>query len=518
MIKIKRALISVSDKTGLVDFAKGLQSAGVEIISTGGTALLLKEAGIPAVEVSQYTGFPEILDGRVKTLHPMIHGGLLALRDKPDHLEQIKKLNIGLIDMVVVNLYPFERTIQKKSVSLEEALENIDIGGPSMLRSAAKNFKSVAVVCNPARYKEILSEIERNSGILSDAVLMSLATEVFGHTSRYDSVIFDYLKNRNQDTGFSKMPQEVSYNFAKVQDLRYGENPHQAAAFYRDKKKASGLATLKQLHGKELSFNNLLDLDAAMEIIKDFSEPTATVIKHNNPAGVASAGKLADAYLQAWKCDPLSAFGGIIGLNQKVDKATAERIFKSGFMECVIAPGYDQAALDILKQKKNLRVIQVDLKEYEQETRTLKQVNGGLLLQEKDRKSVVAADLKFVSKKKPAKAQIEAMLFGWKIIKHVKSNSMILVKGTRTVGIGCGQTSRVESTMTAIKKAGKQAKGSILVSEAFIPKTDNVQVAAKGGIKAIIQTGGSIEDESVIKAADKAGMVMAFTGVRHFKH
>lgn len=518
MIKVKRALISVSDKAGIVEFAKGLQALGVEIISTGGTAMLLKDSGISALEVSQYTGFPEILDGRVKTLHPAIHGGLLALRDNPDHMEQLKKHNIGLIDMVVVNLYPFERVTQRKSVSLEEALENIDIGGPSMLRSAAKNFKSVAVVCNPGRYKEILIELEGNKGLLSDPVLMSLAMDVFNHTSRYDGVIFDYLKTRTQDTGFSKMPADMNFTFTKLQDLRYGENPHQAAAFYRDKKKAFGLGKLQQLHGKELSFNNLLDLDVAMEVVKDFDQPAAVVVKHNNPTGVAQSAKLADAYVQAWKGDPLSAFGGIIGLNKEVDAATAEKISKSGFMECVIAPGYHPSALKILTQKKNLRIIQVDPQEFQQGGITFKQVTGGVLLQEKDIKLITTADLKVVTKKKPTKSQIESLLFGWKVIKHVKSNSMVLVKGTKTVGIGCGQTSRVESTITAIKKAGAQAKGSCLVSEAFIPKIDNVQVAAKAGISVIIQTGGSVEDENVIRAADRAGMAMVFTGMRHFKH
>jgi phosphoribosylaminoimidazolecarboxamide formyltransferase/IMP cyclohydrolase len=518
MIKVKRALISVSDKAGLLDFARGLHQMGIEIISTGGTAKLLQAAEIPVVEIDQVTGFPEILDGRLKTLHPAVHGALLALRDNPSHMEQLKKYNIGLIDMVVVNLYPFERAIQKKNISLAEALENIDIGGPTMLRSAAKNFKSVAVVSNPKRYSDILKELDTNSGLLSDAFLMNLAIEVFQYTSHYDSVIYEFLNNRLKGGEFPSFPKEIILRFSKQQDLRYGENPHQRAAFYSSSEEVQGLPKIKQLNGKELSFNNILDLNAAVELVHEFTEPAAVVIKHNNPTGVAEDKTLAAAYKQAWACDPLSAFGGIIAFNKKVDLKTAQLVSKSGFMECVIAPGYEEPALKLLSEKKNLRVVEFDVADFASDRWDFKQVNGGTLIQDKDTKQLDPAELKVVTKIKPTKAQMASLLFAWKVVKHVRSNAMVLVKGTKIVGVGCGQTSRVESTMTAIKKAGKNAKGSFLASEAFIPKTDNVMIAAKAGIKAIIQTGGSIADEDVIKAADKAKIAMVLTGVRHFKH
>jgi len=518
MVKVQTVLISVYDKSGLVEFAQGLHALGIKILSTGGTAKLLRQAGIPVEDVSARTGFPEILDGRVKTLHPVIHGGLLALRHKNSHLEEIKKQKIAPIDMVVVNLYPFSKVIQKKNVTLGEALENIDIGGPSMLRSAAKNFKSVAVVSNPARYKDILSELDNNKGILSDAVLFKLAVETFQKTSQYDDVIFNYLNSRIKDGSFSGWPQELCLHFVKVQELRYGENPHQAAALYRERQRKEGLPDIRQLHGKELSFNNFMDLNAALGVVKDFDRPAAVIIKHNNPTGVAESTTLKDAYRRVWQSDPVSAFGGIIGCNRKVDKATADLIIKSGFRECVIAPGYDRQAFKMLSQKKNLRIIEMNMKDLASSTIDLRQVQGGLLVQDRDAKVVDPKEIRIVTKKKPTARQVQSLLFGWNVIKHIRSNAVILVKDTHTVGIGCGQTSRIESTMLAIKKAGKQAKNSFLVSDAFIPKTDNVTVAAKAGIKAIIQTGGSIADPDVIKAADKAGMAMVMTGVRHFKH
>src|ERR1700733_15210421 len=341
MIKVKRALISVSDKTGLVEFAKGLHNLGVEIISTGGTAVLLRSANITVQEVSEYTGFPEMLDGRVKTLHPKIHGGLLSLRDNPEHMKQIAAHGIGLIDMVVVNLYPFEKTILKKNITLEDAIENIDIGGPSMLRSAAKNYKSVAVICNAERYSEVLNELKNNSGILSDKVLTNLAVEVFERTSRYDAAIYEFLNNRfKTDNSFSSFPKEFTFSFSKLQDLRYGENPHQAAAFYKDSAQPHGLAGLQQLQGKELSFNNILDLNAAVDIIREFDAPAAVIIKHNNPCGIAQDNNLDKAYLKAYQCDSLSAFGGIIGFNRTVDNKTAAAVIKGGFVECIIAPGF----------------------------------------------------------------------------------------------------------------------------------------------------------------------------------
>lgn len=524
MIKVKRALISVSDKSGLLDFARGLHKLGIEIISTGGTARSLKSAGLPVKEVTDYAKIPEILDGRVKTLHPAIHGGILALRDNPKHMEQLKKHKIGLIDMVVVNLYPFQRVTKKKDVTLEDALENIDIGGPSMLRSAAKNFKSVAVICNPRRYKEILKELDVNSGLLSDSVLMSLAIEVFEHTTHYDGVIFDFLKSRRRSDDLyglsSVLPGELTLRFKKAQDLRYGENPHQRGAFYNSLPELKGLVKLKQLHGKELSFNNLLDLNAAFELVKDFDEPAAVIIKHNNPTGVAEDASLAKAYTEALKCDPVSAFGGIISFNQKVNPETAKLICKSGFMECIIAPAYDRAAVKLLSQKKNLRIIQLSLSDFNapRQRFCFKQVSGGLLLQEKDDKGLDGNDLKVVTKQRPTPFQRESLLFGWKIVKHIRSNAIVLVKGKKTVGIGCGQTSRVESVRLAINKAGKDAKNALLISDAFIPKTDNITIAVKAGIKVIMQTGGSIADTDVIKAADQAKIAMVMTGIRHFKH
>ncbi len=519
MIKVKRALISVSDKTGLVEFAKGLSKLGVEIISTGGTAVLLRSSHIKVQEVSEYTGFPEMLDGRVKTLHPKIHGGLLAVRDNSEHMKQIAAHGIGLIDMVVVNLYPFEKTIQKKNISLEEAIENIDIGGPSMLRSAAKNYKSVAVICNAARYSEVLNELNNNSGILSDKVLANLAIEVFERTSRYDAAIYEFLNSRfKADNSFSSFPKEFSVSFNKLQDLRYGENPHQTAAFYKDSTGQHGLAGLQQLQGKELSFNNILDLNAAVDIVREFEAPAAVIIKHNNPCGVAEDKTLDKAYLKAYKCDSLSAFGGIIGFNRSVDAKTAAAVIKSGFMECIIAPGFSEEAKNFFSAKKNLRLLVLDVHAVNPERYDFKKVSGGLLLQDRDNRVLKPEEMKIVSRLKPTKAQMDAMIFGWKLIKHVKSNAIVLVKGTQTIGIGGGQTSRVDSAIHAIRRAGSLARGSVLISDAFLPMPDTVTIAAKAGVKAIIQTGGSIMDPDVIKEADKKKIAMVTTGIRHFKH
>lgn len=518
MLKVKRALISVSDKTGLVDFAKGLAAFGIEIISTGGTAKALQEAGLKVKEVSDYTGFPEMLDGRIKTLHPKIHGGLLAVRDNPQHMKELAAQRIGLIDMVVINLYPFQKVIEKKNVRFEEAIENIDIGGPAMLRSAAKNFKHVAVICNPEKYKTILTELNNNSGILPDRFLFALAAEVFEHTARYDNIIYNFLNNRLQGGDFSSLPKNLSLHFSKLQDLRYGENPHQIAAFYREIGNPSGLAAMKQLNGKELSYNNILDLNSALDCIKDFDQPTAVVVKHNNPTGLAQDPDLTKAYRLAHECNTLAAFGGIIGLNRNVDVKTAGAIMKSGFMECIIAPGYDVSALKLLKEKKNLRVIQFNFKDIKKGDFDFKKVHGGLLFQHEDALMVKLSDLKVVTKKKPSKLELESLLFAWKVVKSVRSNAVVLVKGRHTVGIGCGQTSRVGSVKTAVEQAGKNAKGAVLASEAFLPKIDNIELAAKAGVKAVIQTGGSIADPEVIKEADKRKLIMVFTGVRHFRH
>ncbi len=518
MIKIRRALISVSDKTGILELAKELHKFGVEILSTGGTAKLLRENNIPAKEVSEHTGFPEMLDGRVKTLHPRIHGGLLALRENPEHMNTLKEHGIGLIDMVVVNLYPFEKTAQKPGVKIDEIIENIDIGGPSMLRSAAKNHQSVAVVCNPGRYLQVIEELRKNNGSLPKGLLRDLAIEVFGRTSQYDSAIHKYLVNYFDSAAIpAYLPEEFSLSFEKIQELRYGENPHQQAAFYREKGKKKGLINLKQLQGKELSFNNILDLNSAFELCKEFVRPAAVVVKHNNPCGAAEDDSLEKAYLEAWKCDKLSAFGGIVALNRKMDLKTAKIVAKSGFLECIIAPGFDKEAAALFKEKKNLRLVEIDdLSPIDEPD--LKRVTGGLLLQSKDLATLDMDNLKVVTKKKPTKKEMESLVFAWKVAKHVKSNAIILARGTKTVGIGAGQMSRVDSVFISTKKAGKLTPGSVLASDAFFPKEDAIQLAAKYKIKAIIQPGGSIADDKIIKMADKYKIAMVTTGMRHFRH
>jgi phosphoribosylaminoimidazolecarboxamide formyltransferase/IMP cyclohydrolase len=521
MVKVKRALISVSDKTGIVDFAKALKGTGVEILSTGGTAKLLRENNIEVKEVSAYTGFPEMLDGRVKTLHPKIHAGLLALRDNAQHLETLKKHAIGLIDMVVVNLYPFERTTQKPNVGIEEIIENIDIGGPSMLRSAAKNFKDVAVVCNPTRYPQIIEELKKNKGALSKALRRDLAIEVFGATSYYDSVIHEFLKGyfgKSTESNAPGFPESLVLSFKKIQDLRYGENPHQRAAFYRDLKEGSGLSSIKQLWGKELSFNNILDLEAAVNIAKEFEKPAVVFIKHNNPCGVAENKDLLKAYKEAWDCDKLSAFGSIVSVNREIDLPLAKLIVKSGFLECVICPRFSPEALNLLKGKKNLRLLELAHLSEKTPGLDFKKVDGGLLLQDKDSKTLDKEALKVVSKKKPTKSELDALIFAWKVAKHVKSNAIILVRGTKTVGIGAGQMSRVDSVFISTRKAGKLTQGSVLASDAFFPKADAILLAAKHKIRAIIQPGGSIADEEIIKMANKYKIAMVTTGIRHFRH
>jgi phosphoribosylaminoimidazolecarboxamide formyltransferase/IMP cyclohydrolase len=520
MVKIKRALISVSDKSGILDLAKELNKLGVEILSTGGTAKLLRENNIPVKEVSEYTGFPEMLDGRVKTLHPKIHAGLLALRKNPEHMSTLKEHNMGLIDMVVVNLYPFEKTTQKPGVSIEEVIENIDIGGPSMLRSAAKNHASVAVVCNPASYTKVIAELKKNNGAISEDLLRQLGIEVFKHTSSYDHAIHAYLsayfnKGKKEDVGFQ---QDLNLFFEKIQDLRYGENPHQKAAFYKDKPEDKGLSLLKQLWGKELSFNNILDLNAAVNMVKEFDSPAVVFIKHNNPCGVAQDKDILKAYKEAWGCDKLSAFGGIVAVNRKIDLALAKLIAKSGFLECIICPEFSQEALGLLKDKKNLRLLELPKMLEKINQVDFKRVGGGLLVQDEDSLTLDKNNLKVVTKIKPNKSEMESLIFAWKVAKHVKSNAIILVKGTKTVGIGAGQMSRVDSVFISTKKAGKLAKGAVLASDAFFPKEDAIELAAKYKIKAIIQPGGSIADEAIIKMADKYKIPMVTTGLRHFRH
>ncbi len=524
MLKIKRALISVSDKTGLDELVKTLAKFGVEIISTGGTARRVRELGVSVREVSDYTGFPEMLDGRVKTLHPVIHGGLLALRDSKEHMETAKTHGIAMIDMVVVNLYPFEKTVSKPGVKPEEVIENIDIGGPSMLRSAAKNYRSVCVVCDPADYASVISEMVRHNGSVSDELLAGLGSKVFERTSSYDAAIFKYL-NGSRSGGLGQedeFPDRLNLAFTKLQDLRYGENPHQRAAFYKEAAgPASGVASAVQLHGKELSFNNIMDLDAALAIVKEFDEPAAAIIKHTNPCGAAVAGTLKQAYLDALDCDRMSAFGSIVGFNREVDAELARTILEEAdFVECIIAPSYEAAALDALKSKKNLRLI--ELKDLGGKTsvaeKYMKKVAGGLLVQDADRAGIKESGLKVVTAKRPADGDMRSLLFAWVIAKHVKSNAIVLCRGTKTVGIGAGQMSRVDSVRIACVKAGARAGGAALASDAFFPKEDGIEAAAGAGVKSIIQPGGSVKDADVIKVADKLDLSMVFTGVRHFKH
>ena len=519
MAKVKRALISVSDKEGIVEFARRLGDLGIEILSTGGTAMALKEAGLSVMDVSEYTGFPEMLNGRVKTLHPKIHGALLAKRDNPQHIDEAKRHNIEFIDLVVVNLYPFEEVTGKEGVGLDEAIENIDIGGPSMLRSAAKNFKDVAVITTPKRYADILKELKDNGCELSPETRRSLALEVFKLTSHYDNAIYRYLETNLKESP-SLFPEYLSLEYKKFQDLRYGENPHQSAAFYREYQSDMGIGALRQLHGKELSFNNIMDLDAAFSIVAQFKKPASSVIKHTNPCGAAVSSTLAQAYRDALDCDRLSAFGSIVGFNKKVDKEAADAVLSGGFVECIIAPGYKKDALVALKGKKNLRIVEIPALEEVSSHQgwNLRKVAGGLLVQTQDIQDPSSSELKMVTKKKPARQEKDSLIFAWKVAKEVKSNAIVLAQGTKTVGIGAGQMSRVDSVFIACKKAGAKAYRAVLASDAFFPKTDAVELAAKAGITSIIQPGGSIKDDEVIKKADETGLSMVFTGMRHFKH
>ncbi len=527
MVKVRRALLSVTDKSGLADFAKGLVALGVELISTGGTAKVLREAGLAVKDISEHTGFPEMLDGRVKTLHPLIHGGLLHLRDNPEHLATIAKHAIAPIDMVVVNLYPFQKTIAKPGVTLEEAVENIDIGGPSMIRSGAKNFHSVAVIVNPDHYLPILQEMQNSGGQVADETLKKLVVEAFGHTAEFDRAVHAYLQHALG--GEAEFPQTLNLSFEKAQDLRYGENPHQKAAFYTHLGEGGAqLGNAHQIHGKELSYNNIADLDAALNVVKEFDEPAVSIVKHANPCGAArvdAKGEIALAYKLAFEADPISAFGGIVAANRPVDEAFAKEI-GSTFLECVVAPSFTPQALDILTQKKNLRLLEADFSAASPvslpgmgfETYAMKKVAGGLLVQTRDRKRVTRADCKVVTKREPTDAEWIDLLFGWRVIVHVKSNAILLTKNGCTVGVGPGQTNRVGSVKIACESAGARAQGSALASDAFFPFRDGVDAAAKAGVRAIIQPGGSVKDDDAIAAADEQGIAMVFTGVRHFNH
>lgn len=512
---IKRALISVSDKTGIVDFAKKLSDKGVEIISTGGTAKTLTENGIKVMAVSEITGFPECLDGRVKTLHPAIHGGLLAMRDSEDHMDQLKALNITPIDLVVINLYPFKETIAKDGVALEEAIENIDIGGPTMLRSAAKNYKDVVVLTNPKDYDVVLKEMDETGDVSYDTKY-KLALGVFEHTSHYDGLISGYLRKRIDGA----LPQNLTLTYEKVQDLRYGENPHQGAVFYKEVGKNDGsLVNAVQLHGKELSFNNINDANGALELLKEYDIPTVVGVKHTNPCGVGSGYDIYDAYLKAYACDPISIYGGIIAANRSIDERTAEEINKI-FVEIVIAPDFDEEALKILTSKKNIRLLKLENidKKQSKGSMDMKKVNGGLLIQDVDSELFNEEDLKVVTDRIPTKKEMEDLIFSLKVVKHIKSNGIVLSKDLQTIGIGPGQVNRIWAVENAIKQSNVETRGSVMASDAFFPFEDCVEAAAKAGIAAIIQPGGSINDQRSIDMANQYGIAMVLTGMRHFKH
>lgn len=518
---VKRALISVSDKTGIVEFAQKLNDLGVSIISTGGTFKVLKEAGIPVINISDVTGFPECLDGRVKTLHPNIHAGLLAMRSNPEHMKQVEELNVELIDMVVVNLYPFKQTIMKPDVTLADAIENIDIGGPTMLRAAAKNYQDVSVVIDPTDYEQVLSEI-KEIGAVSVKTNFYLAAKVFNHTAYYDTMIANYLRDK---AGLPKYPDKISMTFEKVQDMRYGENPHQSAAFYKEVGNSDGmLSGIEQLHGKELSFNNINDLHGALELLKEFDEePTVVACKHSNPCGVASGKDIHEAYVRAYNTDPVSIFGGILCANRKIDKATAEEISKI-FLEIVLAPDFDDDALEVLEQKKNIRLLKLkDVMKKQPETAyDVKKVSGGILIQDIDSK-LLGDELKVVTDRKPTEKEMEDLLFTWKVVKFTKSNGIAIGKDKQSVGIGPGQVNRIWATEQAIDHGTKQlgadvVKGAVLASDAFFPFDDCVEAAHKAGITAIIQPGGSKRDQDSIDACNKYGIAMVFTGMRHFRH
>jgi len=516
-----RAIISVSDKSGIVEFARELVGLGVEIISTGGTYRTLKEAQIPATEVSEITGFPECLDGRVKTLHPAIHAGLLAMRRNPSHMKQLADLKIEPIDLVVVNLYPFKKTILKDGVTREEAVENIDIGGPTMLRAAAKNYQDVAVVVDPKDYDKVLTELKENGEVSLDTKFY-LMHKVFMHTAAYDAMIADYLKKERKDDSF---PETLTLTFEKVQDMRYGENPHQKAAFYREVGKKKGSITdAVQLNGKELSFNNINDTNGALELLKEFDEPTVVACKHGNPCGVGSGENIYEAWKKAFSADKVSIFGGIVVLNRQLTLEIAQEM-KEIFLEVVVAPSYEEKALELLKTKKNLRLLQLEDIGTPQDPAAydLKKVNGGLIVQTIDSKLLPEGELKVVTDRAPSEKEMEDLLFAWRVVKYVKSNGIALAKNKQTIGIGPGQVNRIWAAKQSIEHAAELidadiTKGAVLASDAFFPFDDCVEAAHKAGITAIIQPGGSIRDEDSIKKCNEYSIAMVFTGMRHFRH
>jgi len=528
MATIKRALISVSDKTGIIDFAKKLSSLGIEILSTGGTAKLFRDNQIAVIEVSDYTGFTEMLDGRVKTLHPKVHGGILGRRDLPEHVAAMQAAGIPNIDMVVVNLYPFEATVANPDCTLEDAIENIDIGGPAMVRSAAKNWKDVAVLTDASQYADVLNELQSTGGGVSQATQFALAVAAFNRISNYDGAISDYLSSFNADGSRSDFPAQSNARFVKLQDLRYGENPHQQAAFYRDLYPAPGsLVTAQQLQGKELSYNNIADADAAWETVKSFSSTACVIVKHANPCGVALGADALEAYSKAFKTDPSSAFGGIIAFNTTVDKVAAEAISKQ-FVEVLIAPSYTAEALAIFTAKANVRVLQIALPKggttpFEQgrNAQDIKRVGSGILIQTADNHEISPTELKVVTQKHPTPQQMADLLFAWRVAKYVKSNAIVFCGDGMTLGVGAGQMSRVDSTKIAAIKAqnaGLSLKNSVVASDAFFPFRDGIDVLAEAGASCVIHPGGSIRDDEVIAAADAHGLVMVVAGIRHFRH
>ncbi len=513
---MKRALISVSDKAGLLELATELHQLGIELVSTGGTANALVRAGIPVVNVSEITGFPECLDGRVKTLHPKIHGGILAIRGNQDHMKTISQLEITPIDLVIINLYPFKQTIQKPGVSVEECIENIDIGGPSMLRAAAKNHHDVTVLVDPADYAQVLAEIKAE-GQTKLSTRFALARKVFEHTAAYDALIAQYFLGQSED---AELPELLTLTYERVSGLRYGENPHQQAAFYRDAlPKAGSLTEAEQLGGKELSYNNIADTDAAIALLKEFTEPTVVAVKHANPCGVGSADQLLDAWTKAFEADQVSIYGGIVALNRPVTEEVALAM-KDVFLEVIIAPDYDQDALEVLTKKKNLRLLRLPAvaSPIHAGEQMVKQVYGGILIQDQDTQVLADDGWKVVTEAVPSDADQADLVFAMKVVKHVKSNAIVLVKNLQTVGIGPGQPNRITSAGIAIKNAGAKAQGAILGSDAFFPFADTVDAAAEAGIAAIIQPGGSMRDQESIDACNKAKIPMVFTGMRHFRH
>ena len=511
-MEIKRALLSVSDKTGIVEFAQGLHELGVELISTGGTMQQLKAAGIPVISVSEITGFPEMMDGRVKTLHPKVHGGILAIRDNPEHVGAMKAHGITGIDLVVVNLYPFRETIAKPDVTREEAIENIDIGGPSMVRAAAKNYKYVAIVVDPMQYSEVLEKV--NSNTLTEDFRLALSQKAFLHTGLYDCAIAEYLTK--QVTEKASMPVVYSKSFTKIQDLRYGENPHQKAAFYRDTAAQGGIAFAKQLHGKELSYNNIVDMEAAWNLAHEWKErPSCVIVKHTNPCGTALGNTVLEAFERAFAADDKSAFGGMVAFNRELDAETAEAM-KPIFFEVVMAPTISKDALEILGTKKNIRLIEIP--ETTTEELQLRKVSGGLLVQTADDSSETREDCQVVTERVPTEEEWKAMEFAWKIVKHVKSNAIVLAGTDVTYGIGAGQMNRVGAAAIAIQEAGEKSKGAALASDAFFPFGDTIEAAGKAGVTCVIQPGGSIRDQESIDMANKYNITMVFTGHRHFRH